>query len=299
MTSDAGAGILRLLHWEVVVTSLQRTLAFYEGLTPFRHTAVVATPREMSSILVLPSSAGTTPRLRLVQPLDPPPHGAPHDSLGASGFVRIVMHVSDLDHARLNAERRGVRPVAATTGDDFEFELRSTGRRSYRVWACLDPDGIVVEFLEGPRPALSTVASGTADLVAARRFLTGVLGLVLTDTVRTPNPVPNVYLPHGTPVDFVGEFFRVAADPRGYLDVLEHADHGLRRAPYASDTNVGIARCAVEVEDLARAMGVLQRAGLEIGDAEQIDFGADLRVRRTLSFRDPEGVGYRFVEAAG
>ena len=193
-------------------------------------------------------------------------------------------------------------PMLATTGDDFRFELGSRGSVAYRVWSCLDPDGIVVEFLENPVPKLSTVAQGTAALARHLGFYTDVLGLEVADTVATVRPMPNVYLPGGEPVEFHGVFLRVPGDPNGYLDLLEHRDPGTRRPPYELTHHVGAIRCAFEVKDLDAAERTLRDArrhgGHTIGERIRVtDLGRPLGRRRVLDLCDPEGVAYQLVEA--
>lgn len=317
MTSERGSAhgsrdgglhnrINRILHWDLNVRDLDRSIVFYEALTSFRASNVVreGSGAFQSALLVNTNADAPLPRLNLVQWLDPSPVGTPHDSLGATGFVRIVLHVTDLEGARRKAERLGAVPVAPTTGDDFRFVLGSRGSTAFHAWACLDPDGVVVEFLENPSAKLSVVAQGTTALEQDLRFYTDVLGLDLTDTVETPGPVPNVYLPGGAVVEFSGAFFRVRGDDRGYLDWLEHADRALHRPPYEVAHHVGLIRCTFEVDDLAAAEQTLRAARWRDEpvwvDGPPVDqmFGDPLGRRRVLTFRDPEGVAYQLVQQA-
>jgi catechol 2,3-dioxygenase-like lactoylglutathione lyase family enzyme len=294
--------LTRLLHWELNVRDLARSVAFYEALTPLRATPVVDDGRTRSLLLV--GDAAPLPRLRLVEWREPRTTGVAHGSIAAIGFTRVVLHVADLDRTRELAESLGIAPVAPTTGDDFRFELGSRGSVAYRVWSCLDPHGIVVEFLENPIPKVSTVAQGTATLARDLRFFTGVLGLDLVDTVATTRPMPNVYLPGGAPVEFRGVFLRVPGDPGGYLDLLEHRDPAARHPPYDVAHHVGAVRCAFAVDDLDAAERALRDAAssavpFEIDDARVVDFGGPLGDRRVLDLRDPEGVSYQLVDGAG
>ena len=273
----------RILHWELNVRDLAESVAFYESLTPLRATVVVDDGVSRSTLLA--GDAAPVPRLRLVERRVPRTVGSAHDSIAALGFTRVVLHVADLDATRSLAESLGIRPVAPTTGDDFRFELGTRGRVAYRVWSCLDPDGIVVEFLESPVPKVSTVAQGTASLEHAVGFLTATLGLDVVDTVATTRPMPNVYLPGGHPVEFSGTFLRFGDAP-GYLDVLEHRDPAARRPAYDVDHHVGVIRCALEVAHLDEPTGA-------------VDFGGSLGRRRVRDLRDPEGVRYQLVEGAG
>lgn len=273
----------RILHWELNVRDLAASVAFYETLTSLRATSVVDDGASRSTLLI--GDAAPLPALRLVEWSVPRAVGGAHDSIAAIGFTRVVLHVADLDATRALAESLGIRPVAATTGDDFRFELGTRGSVSYRVWSCLDPDGIVVEFLASPVPRVSTVAQGTASLAQAVGFLTGTLRLELVDTVATTRPMPNVYLPGGDPVEFRGAFLRFGAAP-GYLDVLEHRDAAARRTAYDIDHHVGVIRCALEVAHLDEPTGA-------------VDFGGPLGRRRVRDLRDPEGVRYQLVEGAG
>lgn len=264
---------------------------------------VVDDGRTRSVLLV--GAAAPLPRLRLVEWREPPTTGVAHDSIAAIGFTRVVLHVADLDGTRELAERLGIEPVAPTTGDDFRFELASRGSVAYRVWSCLDPDGIVVEFLENALPKVSTVAQGTAALTSNLGFFTEVLGLGLVDSVATTRPMPNVYLPGDAPVEFRGVFLRVPGDTGGYLDLLEHRDPASRRPAYDLPHHVGAVRCAFEVGDLDAAEHALRGfawAGAPFAvdhGIRLLDFGDPLGRRRVLDLRDPEGVAYQLVDGAG
>jgi catechol 2,3-dioxygenase-like lactoylglutathione lyase family enzyme len=285
--------IQRILFWELNVSDVDRTVAFYEQLTSFRAEGpAVEHDREIdgrpgrarSVLLANTNRAAPLPTIRLTQWLDPRPVGRPHASPGAIGFFRVVVHVTDLDETRRRAEALGAHPFAPTTGDAFRFVLGSTGSRSYRAFAVHDPDGIVVEFLESPSPKLSTVAQGTGHFEANRDLYIEVLGLELTDTVETAQPVPNIYTPSGGTVSFRGGFFQAHDDAHGYLDVLEHTDPAVRDAPYPSGNHVGVIACALEVDDPGR-----------VGEAIEQDLGPTLGRRRMLPFSDREGVRYLLV----
>jgi len=293
-------GIRRILFWEIDVTDLDRTVAFYEQLTSFRADGAVVegdreldghTGRARSVLLANTNRAAPVPTIVLTQWLDPAPVGTPHTSPGAIGFFRVVVHVTDLDETRRRAETLGVHPFAPTTGDDFRFVLGSSGSRSYRAFAAHDPDGIVVEFLESPSPKLSTVAQGTGRFDADLHLYIEVLGFELTDTVETAHPVPNIYTPGGGEVSFRGAFLRAPGDKHGYLDRLEHTDPATRHAPYPAGNHLGVIACAFEVDDLPRAADALR---LEIDAADERELGSFGR-RRVASFRDPEGVRYLLV----
>lgn len=289
VTSGLRGRLTRLLHWDLTVRDLDTSIAFYEALTPFRATDPVDDGVGRSALLDVPGRR--LPRLRLTQWHDGAV-GAPHDVIGALGFTRVVLHVADLDATRARAEALGFPPVAPTTGDDFRFDVGSRGSVAYTVWTCLDPDGIVVEFLRSGEPKVSTVAQGTADLERSLAFHTDVLGLDLVDTVATPGPVPNVYLPGGAPVEFRGVFLRVPGVEAGYLDVLEHRDPAARRAPYATERQVGVVRGVLGVDDVDAAAELLRATpgvGASVEGPREVRFGADLGTRRMLEVRDPDG----------
>lgn len=299
-SSSLRTHLTRLLHWEITVRDLDRSLAFYEALTPFRAASVIDDGARRSTLLSI--DGGPMPRLRLVEWRTPRTTGTAHGRIGAVGFTRVVCHVADLDATRELAESQGMPPVAPTTGDEFRFELGTRGSVAYRVWACLDPDGVVVEFLENPLPKLSTVAQGTAHLERSLDFFTRILGLDLIDTVATTRPMPNVYLPGDAAVEFHGVFLRVAGDTGGYLDVLHHHDPASRLPAYDEPHHAGAMRCAFGVDDLDAAVRQLRM--LEAPDGPfavdggpgEIDFGGPLGRRRVLDLRDAEGVAYRLVE---
>ena len=77
MTSHGLRGRLtRLLHWELNVRDLARSVAFYEALTPLRATPAIDDGRTRSVLLV--GDAAPLPRLRLVEWREPPTTGVAH-----------------------------------------------------------------------------------------------------------------------------------------------------------------------------------------------------------------------------
>lgn len=299
MTSGLRGTVARIHHYELNVSDLETSIAFYEALTSFRALDIVDEPHHRSVLLANTNPGAPTPTLNFVQWTDPRPVGRPHDSEAAIGFFRLVVHVDDLDAARHIASDLGAEPFAPTTGDDFAFELGSRGLVPFLVFACADPDGIVVELIQHASPKLSTVGQGTGAFDRDRGWLPGVLGLEEYDTVATVRPMPNVYLPSGPAVEFRGAFFRVPGQP-GYVDWLEHRDAGRRSAPYREEQHVGIIRCAFEVDDIEAASDALLAARergwrVDAGPVVLRRYSPPVGVRPAIDLRDPEGVRYRLL----
>jgi catechol 2,3-dioxygenase-like lactoylglutathione lyase family enzyme len=288
----------RLLHWELRVEDLDRSLSFYEALTPLHSSGIVDVGASRSVLLENPAPGAPLPRLRLVQATTTP-EPVP-DSQHGIGFYRVVMHVRDLEAARIRATELGAPPFASTTDDRFRYRIGSRGMVPFHVAACHDPDGIVLEFIEHETPKLSVVAQWTSDLDAALDFYRDVLGLDLDDVVDTPEPVPDVYGPDHGSIDLIGAFLRVRGDERGYLDVLQARPPrtGVARPPREH----GVVRCAIEVDDLDDALELLRAErwrgrplAIDPGPIA-VDFGGALGRRRTLGFQDPDGVLLQFVD---
>ncbi len=302
----------RILHWDLNVSDLGRSIGFYEALTSFRAAAPVENPDAgalvgrsrgtyRSALMENLTPGAALPRIQLVQWIDPEPVGRPSSSQSGVGFYRVVLHVSDLDAARQAAAAQGSPPFAPTTGDDFVFRIASRGEVPFRAFACHDPDGTVVECLQSNAPKLSVVAQWTNSLKSHLSFYSGILGLDLVDTVDTPRPVPDIYGPGDGTVEFSGAFFRVRDDERGYLDYLEPRPHHTAAAGSDTANRLGPARCAFEVDDVDLAFEQLTAARwagepirIDYGPLE-LDLGGALGRRRVVGFRDPEGIAYQLV----
>jgi catechol 2,3-dioxygenase-like lactoylglutathione lyase family enzyme len=305
----------RISHYDVNVTDLERSIAFYEATTCLRRTG----PAELctcsfrragidrgvfrSCTLRSPGQRGSSAGLQLIEWLEPRPVGSPYTFHGNVGWYRIVIWVSDLSEARQRVIRAGGKPYAENTDALLRIRGEAPGDpvSPYRVFAVADPDGITVEFAEGVPECLSLVAHNTADIENGLGFYTDILGLDFFQGVETPDPVPNVYSAEGGMTRFVGAFMHVRGDDRIIFDWLQWEGCEKYLVPYKEVNHVGIARCAVEVDDINACLGILERSRWNGKPVPMLDEVVTVEKSgragpRVLNFSDPEGVGFQLVE---
>ncbi len=154
-----GMPILNLVHVNLHVTDLERSIDFYERLgfevmfdlgrhrststEPIRVSDRVAYGGGESKAVVL--SLGDDPRcatkIELMQYVDPPPLPKPPKPPEEAGAHRLAMRVKDLDGTIADLKARGV-PI-----DDAPHEVRTMGGRQ-RYVLFTDPDDNLLELIE-------------------------------------------------------------------------------------------------------------------------------------------------------
>ncbi len=303
----------RILHFDVNVTDLERSRAWYEAVSPLR---VVSETRcdQVFPSLGLASGAfrgylmrdatqvGEYPMIHLVQWLDPAPAGRPYEHHSQVGWYRIVSVATDIHAVRAAVQAAGSEPIAETTDRQQQFHAGVPAER-YRVFAARDPDGIAVEFSAADaRPARTpiVVAHNTADAERFLPFYTHTLGLEFMQGLQVPGPMPNVYSPGGGTTQHDGALMALRGDRRVMFDWLQWAPR-VPGTAYAEPSHVGIMRCALEVDDLRASYAALagsewHRSGqITVHEPETWDLGpaGELEV---VTFTDPEGVGFQLVQ---
>ena len=119
---------------------------------------------------------------------------------------------------------------------------------------------------------------------------------------RRQGKLPNVYAPGGGKSGFTGAFFGIRGNGLVFFDWLQWIESPDLPTLYPDPNHVGIARCAIEVDDLDSAHEILKRSRwaqeypILMGGIEEWDFGPQWGVRRVLNFKDPEGVAFQLVE---
>lgn len=141
--------ILNLVHVNLHVTDLERSIDFYERLgwkVMFdlgRHEPVDLGSGEKATAVVL--SLGDDPRcttkIELMQYLNPPATPKPPQPRHEAGTHRIAMRVKDLDTTLADFRTQGIRIP------DEPREVRSMGGRQ-RFVLFTDPDGNLLELIE-------------------------------------------------------------------------------------------------------------------------------------------------------
>jgi catechol 2,3-dioxygenase-like lactoylglutathione lyase family enzyme len=306
----------RVSHWDVNVVDLERSREFYEATTALEVVGKTSADQVFPSLgldrgrfrgylLRDPSQTGTFAMLHLVQWLDPVPVGTAYQSHTNVGWYRICPLVDDIDAVRETVIRHGGVPFAETTNRYVQLHA-DVEPSLYRVFTCHDPDGIAVEWVgwKADRRAPVTVAHNTADVRRWLPFYVDGLGLDFTSGAQTPGPADNVYSPGGGLTSHDGAILTVRGDDRVIFDWLEWDRSPEHPTPYAEPHHVGVVRCALEVDDLDEAHGVLcetawARDGLIMVSAPELwQLGDVLGDRRVVNFTDPEGVGFQLIEQA-
>ena len=305
----------RISHWDVNVSDLQRSLAWYEATTALRPVARTRADQAFPSLgiehgrfegvmLRDATKPAGWPMLHLVEWRQPRPVGTPYLSHANVGWFRIAVSVSDIAEARAVVEAQGSAPFTPTTDAMVRFHP-DMPLGSYRVFSVHDPDGITLEFVNtfgsAPPQVPAVVAHNTSDVDRYISFYLETLGLDFVQGVQTEGPVPNVYSPLGGDTQIDGAFFGVRGNASVVFDWLEWTQSRGLPTPYEAPNHLGIMRCALEVDDLDAAYEQLvaspwaQRTRLVLGPPEEWDLGPRLGTRRVVNFTDPEGVAFQLV----
>lgn len=308
----------RISHYDVNVSDLERSRAWYEAVTALRVVAETAADQPFPSLGIERgrfrgcmmkdvTQDGGFPMIHLVQWEEPAPVGTPYLSQANVGWYRIVPLVEDIVAARGAVEAEGGKPFFPTTDDRAIFHPGTPGFK-YRVFAVHDPDGITLEFGETmpgymPVPKVpATVAHNTSNPDEFLSFYTETIGLDFLQGAQTPGPTPNVFSPLGGETELDGAFFGMRGDTRTFFDWLEWRETREYPTPYQEPTHLGIMRCVFEVDDVDDAHGLLRdtpwaREGrIRLSEPEEWHFGEQLGPRRTVTFSDPDGVGFQLVQ---
>ena len=149
----------RISHWDVNVTDLERSSAWYEATTTLRVVARTKASQSFPSFgIEFGSFTGyllkdaTLPHgvamLHLVQWEKPAPVGTPYRSQANVGWYRIVPIVADLDAAREVLKRsRWAQDYPILMGGIEEWDFGPPwGVR--RVLNCKDPEGVAFQLIE-------------------------------------------------------------------------------------------------------------------------------------------------------
>jgi catechol 2,3-dioxygenase-like lactoylglutathione lyase family enzyme len=309
----------RISHWDVNVTDLERSRAWYEATTSLR---VIARTNASQSFPGFEMGSGSfkgyllkdanlprgVPMIHLVQWENPAPVGTPYRSQANVGWYRICPIVDDIEATRQAVIAQGSKPFANTTRAKISFNP-SSREIDYRVFTVHDPDGVAVEFVDklvmgrdGISQVPATVAHNTADVEKYFPFYHELLGLDFIQAAQTQGKVPNVYGPAGGESGFTGAFFGIRGNGFVFFDWLQWIESPELPTPYAEPNHVGIVRCAIEVDDLDAAYEILKRSRwsqqypILMGGIEEWALGSQWGVRRVLNFKDPEGVAFQLIE---
>lgn len=313
------AHVNRVAELTLNVSDLERSIAFYEALTPLRvHRRTAAGPQPFPAFgldrgqfvgALLGDGTSSVPGVlvHLVHWLDPTPTGAAYPSFFHRGLYRMCFLTNEIDRRYERAVALGHPPFQPPHGHGTPVPGGSEGRS----FVCPDPDGIAVQTTMRPSPwrddlpdQLYHVNVVSSDVDGGRRFLRDVLGLDYVKRLTLPAPVSPIGFGLGSDVgQFDAAFLRHRGDHRFSIDIVNWSVPGVVGQPYASPFDLGIQRLAVEVDDLDAAAAALRE---QVDDALQgdvsgpetwyLDGGVE---RRVVHLRAPDGIAYELVEQTG
>lgn len=298
------------------VRDLERSVAFWEAVTPLRRAARTASgPQDIPSLgikggrfdgWILQEPVGGSPfGVHLVQWHEPAPEGEPYEHPFRTGWYRVAVFVSDIDAAYRRVLDAGGKPFAAPA-----LYAPYRGAPGTMVFGVPDPDGIAIQFVgrAGFAERINHVAGSTRDVDATRPFYTDLLGLDFFART-TSHPVPNTVGPGGGSAAYDVNWFRVRGDERFAIDHVEWLPDGTFGEPYdffAHPTQVGFVRLSLEVDDIDAVHAYLTEwvrtpaaQGCRVSGApDEWDFGDVLGRRRVILLTDPDGVGFELIQQA-
>jgi catechol 2,3-dioxygenase-like lactoylglutathione lyase family enzyme len=320
-----------LSHVVIHVSDLDRAVEFYEETFPARRHRRIDGPAQAYPSLGVERGRFTgwvmrslgaehapgrvyaerPPRdIHLVQWLSPGPVGKPYAEANHVGIYRQNSLVGDIAAGYANVEANGGRPYA----EPSRIVLTPEGFGAL-AFGFRDPDGTTLEMVGPDEPdpdhpgTLHHCNVNCTSLARSYRFYRDVIGLdtglyyapgkpqpvgngSLGDTLR--NPDGSLYA--GAEMEFAANLMIPRNDWRNPLDVLEWTLPKPYGRAYESPRNLGIARIALEVDDVSACARKLTESGAPpVGDVETWDMGA-LGEKKVLILRDPDGVWLELVE---
>ena len=159
--------IKSIIHFNVVVTDLERSLKFYRDLLGGQVTGVSRASGKGAAIaLGLGETAewdgcfvrfGDDERATLIdllQWINPPSTGKPYDKLNNVGIPRMALRADDIDKMYDDLKSKGVEFLSAPQIVQLTPETPDTGL--IKIVVCRDPDGTAVELVEFLKPQKKT-----------------------------------------------------------------------------------------------------------------------------------------------
>lgn len=301
----------RISHLVVNVSDLERSISFYEQLTPLRVFGRANAPEQDFDALGITGGTfasafmadGTTAQpavtIQLVQWTNPSPVGKPHTTFFSRGLYRFCFLTSDLDARYERMLAAGHSSILPPKGHGIPVPGGSDGR----TFVMRDPDGIPVQFTR--RPAswradlpdhLYHVNIVSGDIAATLGFLRDVIGLDYVKRLTLPAPVGPIGFGDGPSTgQYDAVFLRHRGDHRFAVDVVNWFRPGVSGAAYTEPTHLGIQRIGLEVDDLDAATASLREQGVDVAGPDVWDLG-DAGRRRVAVVHDSEGIGYELIE---
>lgn len=300
--------VRRISHVVMNVTDLQKSTAFYESVSALRLADSYEAPEQDFRLLqlepqgsgrgrfvanVLVDQTGGDPvALHLVQWLDPLPTGRAYESHLDKGMVKLGIAYGDPEGKREQLARAGVEPTN-----------KVIVRNYYTV---PDPDGILTSFVHLPNTYTErffhTCLAINAPIEETVSFYRDLIGLDYWMNVSVPGPVAASQGPGTDIAHFDSHFFRGRGDHRFTLDCSKSFLDYDGQPRHEAGNHVGIARFALEVDDLDQCFATLRDACAgssfgPVGDGPvRWEFTAPLGPRRVVLVQDPSGHVFELFE---
>ncbi len=235
------------------------------------------------------------PSIDLLEWLEPAPCGTPAAAPNQLGFYRLCFMAPDLD-ARYERLRSAGVPCLSEPED---VPLGSSVAESVRALCFLDPDGTVLELIEGTGPGVRAIHVNVncSDIVRSHEWYERVLGLE-TLASSAPGPVPGTLFGLAEEVEWDARFLLPKRGPRLAVDLLEWKRPAPVGAPAAAANQLGLFRMAFMVADAQAAHAELARQGVEAPPPVWLEMGPEIPVDGVWAvfFRDPDGTCLEFIE---
>jgi len=304
--------VTRVAHCNLNCSSLDRSLAFYRdviGLQANTHTAPEpqraggfplppgTTTAQWDAWILHEAGAGhTSPALDLLQWLQPLPYGRPSPAANHLGLNRLRYAVPDVGqlHERFVGGGGAAFGVPADTIVDVE-----TGRR-VRGFAGLDPDGVLLEFVERDIAAARPLHVGVncSDLDASIAWYVGNLGLEVVAGADS-GPQPGAMLGLDGDCSWTSALLRLPASDGFGVELRQWHEPAPTGLPYRIANHVGIYRLAFMVGDIHAAHETLAANGVQGGEPVALDMGPEVPIEGGLwasFFPDPDGACVELIE---
>jgi catechol 2,3-dioxygenase-like lactoylglutathione lyase family enzyme len=301
----------RISHIVINVADLERSVQFYEQLTPLRVFGRADAPPQPFPALGITEGSfdsvimadGTTAQpgatVQLVQWRQPSPVGTPYSTFFSRGLYRFCFLTSDVDARYERVLAAGYRSILPPKGHGISVPGGVDGRS----FVVRDPDGIPMQFSRRPSSwredlpdTLYHVNIVSGDIAGTLAFLRDVIGLDYVKRLTLPAPVGPIGFGDGPPrAQYDAVFLRHRGDHRFAIDVVNWFLPGVSGTPYTEATHLGIQRIGLEVDDLDAAVASLRQHGADVAAPESWDLG-EAGVRRVAVVHDSEGIAYELVQ---
>jgi catechol 2,3-dioxygenase-like lactoylglutathione lyase family enzyme len=282
----------RIFHVNVNCSDLERSRAFYvdgcglvDGVrtTPEAAQSGIAFGLDVArwdAWILVGEKGFEGGAIDLLEWQEPRPSGHAPATIYDGGFQRIGVRVADLD--------RAIEKATALGGNAWSEPLvhETPGGGHVRIVMMSDPDGVVVELVEGGQ-GLSFLGITCTDLERSVEFYTA---LGFRELARFPSTHESGgHLHIDGPMAMVEVLMRAPNGGDVHLMLVGFDVPNVRSHPPRAANTIGMWRCALLLPDLDRAVNALRAAGVQmISDPQPMAMGPGVPDLRFACFRGPD-----------